>query len=95
MSIYIDKDLIVDQISLLCLRTPPENDYGYGYDDCLLAVQDLIEDMPTIDIAAKLEALESEIKRLKLELQYAKADLGDKIEPVTISEEWQKAFGYE
>lgn len=95
MSIYIDKNLLVEQISLLCLRAVPENDYGYGYDDCLLAVQDLIEDMPTIDLATKLEALEGEIKRLKLELQYAKADVGNKIEPAAMSDEWQQAIGLE
>lgn len=95
MSKYINRDSLTERLRNLIAASSSGIDYDYGYSDCLYDVIEIIGEMPTSDLTAKLAALESEIKRLKLELQYTKADVGDKVEPVKLSDEWQQAIGLE
>lgn len=50
MSRYIDKDLLFKKINSFISTDEKYTDYNCGYDDCICAVQDTIEDMPEVDI---------------------------------------------
>lgn len=50
MSRYIDKDLLLKQINAFISTDEKYTDYNCGYDDCICAVQDTIEDMPEADV---------------------------------------------
>lgn len=50
MSRYIDKVLLLKQINSFISTEKHTDFYNCGYDDCICAVQDTIEDMPEADV---------------------------------------------
>lgn len=50
MSRYIDADKLKEKLDSFVSMNETYTDYNCGYDDCLIAVQDTLADIPTADV---------------------------------------------
>lgn len=48
---YISRDLLLQKLKSFYEESKPFAEYRVGYDDCICAVQDLVSDMPTVEIS--------------------------------------------
>lgn len=50
MSRYIDADKLKEKLDSFVSMNETYTDYNCGYDDCLIAVQDTLSDIPTVAV---------------------------------------------